>query len=60
MSLFVLLVLGGTLLAKESTVLKVKVQTANVRSEPDASAPIIAKVSGGTLLESDGQGRGLV
>ena len=45
------LVLGGMLLAKENTIIKVKVQTANIRSEPDASAPIVARVAGGTLLE---------
>ena len=53
--LFVLLVLGGTLLARESTVLKVKVQSANVRAEADAAAPVIAKVSIGTLLEASGR-----
>jgi hypothetical protein len=44
-------VLGGALLAEENTIIKVKVQTANVRSEPDASAPIVARVAAGTLLE---------
>ncbi len=52
LSLF--LVLGGALLAKE-TILKVKVQTANVRSEPDPAAPVIAKLALGTLLESSGR-----
>jgi len=44
------LVLGGALLAKEDVIIKVKVQMANVRSEPDASAPIIARIPAGTLL----------
>jgi len=55
MVLLFTLVLGGALLAKEKMILKVKVQTANVRSEPDASAPIIAKVASGTLLEAAGK-----
>ena len=55
MVLFFVLVLGGALLAKEKTILKVKVQTANVRSEPDASARIIARVTIGTLLEVAGK-----
>jgi opacity protein-like surface antigen len=53
--LFILLALGGFLLAKENTVLKVKVQSANVRAEADAAAPVIAKVSAGTLLEAAGR-----
>lgn len=55
MILLFILVLGGALLAKEKTILKVKVQAANVRSEPDASAPIIARVTIGTLLEVTGK-----
>jgi len=55
MVLLFVLVLGGALLAKEKTILKVKVQAANVRSEPDASAPIIARVTIGTLLEVTGK-----
>ena len=55
MVLLFVLVLGGALLAKENTILKVKVQTANVRSEPDASAPIVARVTAGTLLEVAGK-----
>jgi hypothetical protein len=47
--------MGGFLLARENTILKVKVQTANVRSDPDATAPVIAKVTAGTLLESSGR-----
>lgn len=35
---------------KEIMVVKVKVQMANVRSEPDAAAALIAKVPAGTLL----------
>ena len=54
MALLFILVLGGALLARENTILKVKVQTANVRSEPDASAPIVARVAVGTLLEVAG------
>lgn len=55
MVLVFVLVLGGALLAKENTILKVKVQTANVRSAPEASAPIVARVAIGTLLEVDGK-----
>jgi hypothetical protein len=55
MALLFILVLGGALLAREKTILKVKVQTANIRSEPDASSPIVAKVIAGTLLEVDGK-----
>ena len=51
MVLLFILALGGALLAKENTIIKVKVQSANVRSEPDASAPIVARVAAGTLLE---------
>ena len=53
--LLILLALGGTLLAKEKTVVKVKVQSANVRSAPDAAALVIAKVAAGTLLETAGR-----
>jgi hypothetical protein len=55
MALILFLVLGGALLAREKTILKVKVQTANVRSEPDASSPIVARVKIGTLLEVAGK-----
>lgn len=48
------LALGGALLARE-TILKVKVQTANVRSQPDPAAPVIARLSLATLLESSGR-----
>jgi hypothetical protein len=53
--LLILLALGGTLMAKEKTVLKVKVQSGNVRSAPDAAAEVIAKVTAGTLLETSGR-----
>lgn len=53
--LLVLFVMGGLLSARENTILKVKVQTANVRSDPDATAPVIAKVAVGTLLEASGR-----
>ena len=55
MVLLLFLVLGGALLARGNTILKVKVQTANVHSEPDASAPVVARVSAGTLLEVNGK-----
>jgi len=40
------------LIAGPSVILKVKVQTANVRSEPDMSSGAVAQVKFGTLLES--------
>jgi outer membrane protein len=40
------------LIAGPSVILKVKVQTANVRSEPDMSSESVAQVKFGTLLES--------
>jgi len=46
-----LLTLAG-FAAQEVFVLKVKVQQANVRSEPDANAPVIKQIKAGTLLES--------
>lgn len=49
-----ILALGGLLAAKE-TILKVRVQAANVRSAADAAAPVIAKVGLGTLLEASGR-----
>jgi hypothetical protein len=55
MVLLFVLVLGGTLLAAEMTTAKVKVATANVRSKPDASAAIVAKVTMGTVLEVTGR-----
>jgi hypothetical protein len=53
--LLILLALGGTLLAREKMVLKVKVQSGNVRSAPEAAAEVIAKVTAGTLLEASGR-----
>jgi hypothetical protein len=41
--------------AQKTVVLKVKVQLANVRSEPDASASVITQVKQGALLESMGR-----
>lgn len=38
--------------AANATVLKVRVQTANVRSEPDTSASVIAQLKLGTLIEA--------
>lgn len=46
------LVFGGMVVSAQSTVLKVKVQTANVRSQPDTGAAVIKQVKLGTLLES--------
>jgi len=40
------------LIAGPSVILKVKVQTANVRTEPDMSSAAVAQVKLGTLLES--------
>jgi hypothetical protein len=51
LALLLVLALGGALLAKEDVIIKVKVQMANVRTEPDASATIIARVPAGILLE---------
>jgi outer membrane protein len=44
--------LAVVLIAGPSVILKVKVQTANVRSEPDMSSEAVAQVKLGTLLES--------
>jgi hypothetical protein len=55
LALLCFLALGGALLARENTIIKVKVQTANVRSGPDAAAPIVARVAAGTLLEVAGR-----
>jgi hypothetical protein len=49
--LLFVLVMGGSLLAGENATLKIKVAMANVRSQPDASAPVIAKVPLDTILE---------
>jgi hypothetical protein len=53
--LLIVLVMGGLLLAEEGMTVKVKVPSANVRSKPDASAPIVAKVTAGTVLKAYGQ-----
>jgi hypothetical protein len=47
-----LLVMAGGLVAQQVTVLKVKVQSANVRAEPDMNAAVVRQVKLGTLLES--------
>jgi len=38
--------------AEKAVILKVKVQSANVRSEPDPTSPVVAQVKAGDLLES--------
>jgi hypothetical protein len=38
--------------AQGMTIIKIKVQLANVRSEPDTNAPIIKQLKSGTLLEA--------
>jgi hypothetical protein len=53
--LLLTLVMGGLLLAEEGTTVKVKVPSANVRSKPDASAAIIAKVTVGAVLKVFGK-----
>lgn len=40
------------LYAQETTVIKIKVQLANVRSEPDLGAPVVKQLKLGTLLEA--------
>jgi opacity protein-like surface antigen len=55
LALAFIVLLGGSLLADEMTTAKVKVAAANVRSKPDASAPIVAKVTMGTVLEVTGK-----
>ncbi|HSQ34539.1 MAG TPA: SH3 domain-containing protein, partial [Candidatus Binatia bacterium] len=55
LALLFFLVLAGALAAREPVIIKVKVQMANVRSEPDTRAPVVAKVPGGTLLEVAGR-----
>jgi hypothetical protein len=52
MGLGLALILVPGLSAAQSYVLKVKVMTANVRSEPDASSSVIKQLPQGTLLES--------
>ena len=53
--LLCVLVMGGGLLAEAGTTLKVKVPSANIRSKPDSAAPIIAKVTSGTVLKVYGK-----
>ncbi len=50
--LALLVVAAVGLVAQEVTVIKVKVQSANVRSEPDMNAAVVKQVKLGTLLES--------
>lgn len=52
-TLFVLLfVMAAGLAAQDVTIIKVKVQAANVRSQPDMNGPVIRQVKLGMLLES--------
>jgi opacity protein-like surface antigen len=51
--LVMVLVIGGLALAAETTVLKVKVQSANIRTQPDINAAVVKQVKMGTLLESE-------
>jgi Outer membrane protein beta-barrel domain len=51
----ILLVVAVGWTAEKTVVLKVKVQLANVRSEPDVLAGVISQVKLGTLLESAGK-----
>ena len=53
-ALVLLFVMSGWT-SEKSVVLKVKVQLANLRSEPDALAGVITQVKRGTLLESTGK-----
>jgi len=47
------LAIGGLALSAETTVLKVKVQTANIRVQPDINAAVVKQAKMGTLLESE-------
>ncbi|MCX6566267.1 MAG: SH3 domain-containing protein [Candidatus Aminicenantes bacterium] len=51
--LVMVLVIGRLALATETTVLKVKVQSANIRTQPDINAAVVKQVKMGTLLESE-------
>lgn len=52
--LLLALLFGGLALAgNAATVLKVKVPTANVRSEPDINAAVVRQLAAGTLLEAE-------
>jgi len=46
------LLASATVMAGQTTVLKVKVEVANIRSEPDTSSAIVKQVTKGTLLEA--------
>lgn len=50
--LSVLIVAAIGLNAQGTTILKVKIQTANIRTDPDIASPIIMQVTLGTQLES--------
>jgi len=50
--LIVSLVIGGLALSAQTIVLRVKVQSANVRTEPDTNAAVVKQVKLGTLLEA--------
>jgi len=52
MTLLVLCALAG---ASDVILIKVRVQLANVRSEPDLGATVVTQLKGGTLLESTGK-----
>lgn len=47
------LAIGGLALSAETTVLKVKVQSANIRTQPDINAAVVKQAKMGTLLESE-------
>lgn len=49
------LLAASAVFAGQTTVVKVKVEVANVRAEPDASSPIVKQVPKGTLLEANSQ-----
>jgi len=51
--LILVLAIGGLALSTETTVLKVKVQTANIRTQPDINAAVVKQVKMGMLLESE-------
>jgi len=52
LGLTLLLLIGLTAVAQDHYVIKVKVQVANVRSEPDLNAPVIAQAKLGDLFEA--------
>jgi outer membrane protein with beta-barrel domain/SH3 domain-containing protein len=51
--LMLTLLAASAVFAGQTTVVKVKVEVANVRAEPDASSPIVKQVPKGTLLEAN-------